>query len=189
MPGQEGFRQWDGEEKGQVYHVSTSKEDEGALLQTAIGQRDVRVTPLQAANLVVSLYAQGKVLSPRIVQEIRFQNDRLHTSFPPRGLAPEGSAPIRPVTAQRLLAWMKEVVGHGTATGLQAAKWPLAGKSGTAQITMKNGQPGENHWFIGYGPADQPRYAVAVLVQNVPAGYSNKSIPLFKEVMDILAVP
>ncbi|NTZ17246.1 penicillin-binding protein [Paenibacillus sp. JMULE4] len=189
VPGQADFRQWDGEEKGQVYHLSTDKRDEGALVQTAIGQRDVQVTPLQVANLVVSLYAQGKVLSPRIVQEIRFQNDRLHTSFPPRGLAPEGAAPISPDTAQRLLAWMKEVVDHGTGTALQAAKWPLAGKSGTAQLTLKNGKPGENHWFIGYGPADQPRYAVAVLVQNVPQGYGNKSVPLFKEVMDILAAP
>lgn len=51
---------------------------------------------------------------------------------------------------------MKEVVDHGTGTALQAAKWPLAGKSGTAQLTLKNGKPGENHWFIGYGPADQP---------------------------------
>ncbi len=84
---------------------------------------------------------------------------------------------------------MKEVVDHGTGTALQAAKWPLAGKSGTAQLTLKNGKPGENHWFIGYGPADQPRYAVAVLVQNVPQGYGNKSVPLFKEVMDILAAP
>lgn len=187
VPGQEGFRQWDGEEKGQIYHAATNKGDEGALVQTAIGQRDVQVTPLQAANLIVSLYAEGKVLSPRIVQEIQFQNGRLHTLFPPKGVEALPSGSVKPATAKRLLAWMEEVVGYGTGTALQSAKWPIAGKSGTAQVTLKSGKPGENHWFVGYGPTDQPRYAVSVLVQNLPEGHSNQAIPLFKEVMDVLA--
>ncbi|MED4609817.1 penicillin-binding transpeptidase domain-containing protein, partial [Paenibacillus validus] len=59
--------------------------------------------------------------------------------------------------------------------------------SGTAQVQLAGGKPGENHWFIGYGPADHPKYAVAVLIRHVPAGTKNKSILLFQEAMDILA--
>lgn len=181
-----GFRQWDAEEQGQIYAAASDKTDEGALVQTAIGQRDVLITPLQAANLIVTLYNQGKVASPRIVQEIRFQNDRLYQSFRPHELV-HAAKPIKPATAKRLLGWMTETVERGTGKALRSAKWGLAGKSGTAQVRLTNGQPGENHWFIGYGPTEQPRYAAAVLVQNVPEGSSHKAIPLFKEVMDILA--
>ncbi|WP_339369371.1 peptidoglycan D,D-transpeptidase FtsI family protein [Paenibacillus elgii] len=180
------FRQWDAEEQGQIYASISDKSDKGALVQTAIGQRDVLMTPLQAANLVVTLYNQGKVASPRIVREIRFRNDRLYQSFPPHELEP-AAKPIKPATAKRLLGWMVETVEHGTGKALHTAKWSMAGKSGTAQVTLKNGRPGENHWFIGYGPAEQPRYAAAVLVQNVTEGSGHKAIPLFKEVMDILA--
>ncbi len=186
VPHRKGFRQWDAEEGGQIYADASDKPDEGALVQTAIGQRDVLMTPLQAANLIVTLYNQGKVASPRIVREIRFQNDRLYQSFPPHELE-QAAEPLKPATAKRLLGWMSETVERGTGRALQSAKWSLAGKSGTAQVRLKNGRSGENHWFIGYGPTERPRYAVAVLVQNVPEGGSHKAIPLFKEVMDMLA--
>ncbi|UUZ89383.1 hypothetical protein LJK87_24850 [Paenibacillus sp. P25] len=187
IPQQAGFRQWDSEERGQIYHPDTNPKDGGVLVQTAIGQRDVLVTPLQAANLVVTLYHGGEVLSPRVVKEIRFQNDRLYQAFKPARAEAVDGARVRKATARTLLAWMKDVVDHGTGQALHAAKWPVAGKSGTAEITLNNGRPGENHWFIGYGPTNQPRYAVAVAVFHVPAGQKNKSIPLFREVMDVLA--
>ncbi|TVY12057.1 penicillin-binding protein [Paenibacillus cremeus] len=187
VPGQAAFHQVDGEEKGQIYHSEALKKDEGALIQTAIGQRDVLVSPLQAANLIVTLLHQGKVLSPRLVQEIRFQNDRLYQSFPSKRLDTIEERAIQPATAKELLTFMGDVVDHGTGKALKAAKWSLAGKSGTAQISLKGGKPGENHWFIGYGPTEKPRYAVAVLVQNVPEGQRNKSIALFQGVMDALA--
>ncbi|MCP3773923.1 penicillin-binding transpeptidase domain-containing protein [Paenibacillus sp. MZ04-78.2] len=186
VPHRKGFRQWDAEEQGQVYAAASDKSDEGALVQTAIGQRDVLMTPLQAANLIVTLYNQGEIASPRIVREIRFRNERLYLSFPSHELK-QAAKPIKPVTAKRLLEWMAETVEHGTGKALRSAKWSLAGKSGTAQVRLKNGRPGENHWFIGYGPVEQPHYAAAVLVQNVPEGGSHRAIPLFKEVMNILA--
>ncbi|CAG7654495.1 peptidoglycan D,D-transpeptidase FtsI family protein [Paenibacillus allorhizosphaerae] len=186
-PGVSVFHQLDGEEKGQIYHSDALKKDGGALVQTAIGQRDVLVSPLQAANLVVTLLHQGKVLSPRIVDEIRFRNDRLYYKFPAQRLDTVKERAIKPATAKTLLEFMGEVVDSGTGQSLRSAKWELAGKSGTAQMTLKNGHPGENHWFIGYGPADHPRYAVAVLIQNVPEGQPNKSVSLFKEVMNVLA--
>lgn len=187
-PGMEDFGQWDAEESGEVYHHGTNPADDGVLVQTAIGQRDARVTPLQAANLVVTLLHGGEALSPRIVREIRFQSDRLLQAFPPQALAQgERGASLDPRTARTLLGWMKDVVDSGTGAGLRGAAWPLAGKSGTAEVALADGRPGENQWFIGYGPADHPKYAVAVALLQVPAGQKNKSIPLFKEVMDLLA--
>ncbi|MDF2960049.1 MAG: penicillin-binding protein, partial [Paenibacillus sp.] len=180
------FREMDAEEKGQIFDGATPKEDGGVKAQSSIGQRDVAVTPLQAANMVVTLLHEGEVLSPRLVKEVRFRNDRLMEAFEEKKVEglPGG---ISSGTAKLMLTWMNDVVDHGTGKPLQAAKWSVAGKSGTAQVTDKNGHPRVNQWFIGYGPAKQPKYAVAVMVQNVPESAANKSLPLFREVMDILA--
>ncbi|MEK8131447.1 penicillin-binding transpeptidase domain-containing protein [Paenibacillus filicis] len=184
------FHQWDGEQPGQTYAPATDRTDPGALVQTAIGQRDVQMTPLQAANLVVTLLHEGNVLSPRVVQEVRFGNGRLYERFDSHdagmGLGAD-EVSVHSKTAETLLHWMSGVVERGTGKALQAAVWPLAGKSGTAQIRLETGREGENHWFIGYGPADAPKYAVAVLSRHVSTGEANRSVRLFRDVMDLLA--
>lgn len=187
VPGEAGFRQWDAEDSGQVYGSGTNPADDGVLVQTSIGQRDVRVTPLQAANLVATLLRGGEAAAPRIVKEIRFRDDRLLHSFPPAEpqRAPDG---IRRATARLLLEWMEAVVDHGTGKELQSAVWHTAGKSGTAQVKLKNGAPGVNEWFIGYGPTEHPKYAVSVVVTDRPENASGHlAVKLFREVMDVLA--
>jgi cell division protein FtsI/penicillin-binding protein 2 len=179
------WAQFDAEAGGQLFAPGTPQSDEGALIQTAIGQRDVRVTPLQAANLVVSLLHGGEVMSPRVVTDITLKDGKRLQSFPPHTLVNKGDG-ISPATARKLLAWMREVVETGTGTSLLQAKWPLAGKSGTAQLTT-GPKPTDNEWFIGYAPADKPKYAIAVLAAGVPSGAANEALPLFRAVADVMA--
>jgi len=179
------FRQFDAEEAGRVFTDRTPKDDEGALIQTAIGQRDVRMTPLQAANMIVTLLHGGEVVSPRAVKEVRYRDGRLMVTFPEQTRL-SGKQGISRPTAKQLLQWMEETVQSGTGRALRSAAWRLAGKSGTAQVST-GARPTENHWFVGFGPADSPRYAVAVVVQNVPAGRSNQAIRVFYEMMNMLA--
>lgn len=176
-----GLRPIDQEEAGNVFSSGTAI-DGGVLAQTAIGQRDVLVTPLQAANLVVTLLHGGRVSAPRLVSDIRFKDGSLFAHFPVQTVdSPYGRISTR--TSERLRTWMRQVVTDGTGRALLKASWPLAGKSGTAQV-----QPGLIHqWFIGYGPADQPKYAVAVLVQNRPSGSEHQAAALFRKTMNILA--
>src|SRR5690606_19745083 len=75
------LKQFDHEERGQLFAGRTPVEDEGILIQTAIGQRDVLVTPLQAANLIVTLIHGGEALSPRVISDVRFRNGSLARSF------------------------------------------------------------------------------------------------------------
>ncbi|MEF2968936.1 penicillin-binding transpeptidase domain-containing protein [Paenibacillus sp. M1] len=182
--GGEDLAQIDQEEKGGVFGPKTAI-DGGVLAQTALGQRDVLITPLQAANLIVTLLHDGQVASPRLASSIRFKDGSEMAVFPAHTIhAPEGRISAR--TARLLLGWMREVVTRGTGRSLTAAAWPLAGKSGTAQ-TLVNGRERNNQWFIGYGPLGSPKYAVAVLVQNRPAGSEHQAIALFRKTMDMLA--
>ncbi|MCY9661113.1 penicillin-binding transpeptidase domain-containing protein [Paenibacillus chondroitinus] len=179
------LHQLDSEETGQLFGAHTPHDDEGILMQTAIGQRDVMMTPLQASNMVVTLLHNGKGYSPRVVQEIRYQTDRVMEKFEPQTRKDEEGY-VSAATSRTLLSWMREVVTEGTGQGLKDAKWQLAGKSGTAQ-TMVGKQEKVNQWFIGYGPVASPKYAVSVVIKNTDPTESNKAIPLFKGIMDILA--
>jgi cell division protein FtsI/penicillin-binding protein 2 len=177
--------QFDAEDAGQLFAKGTPSSDEGVLVQTAIGQRDVRMTPLQAANLVVTLLHKGEVLEPRVVKEIRMRNERVLETFPERSFVSPGDG-ISPQTAALLLRWMEEVVDHGTGTVLKHAEWSTAGKSGTAQVN--NGpNPTVNQWFIGYAPVERPQYAIAVAVEDVPASEENRAVPLFKSIVNLLS--
>lgn len=180
------LKHFDHEESGRIQTEAVKySDDEGARIQTAIGQRDVLVTPLQAANLIVTLLHDGKVSAPRLVQRIRYADGDTMLDMP---LHDSRSAigQISPATAHLLLSWMNTVVREGTGKSLQHAKWHTAGKSGTAQV-MQKGEPKNHQWFIGYGPVEEPKYAVAVLVQNVSPNSSHQAAALFRKVMDYLA--
>lgn len=179
------WRQLDGEGAGQLFAAGTPRNDEGVLMQTAIGQRDVRVTPLQAANLVVTLLHGGEVREPRVATAVTLKDGKELETFPERMLLSRGDG-VSAATARKLLAWMREVVESGTGASLKQAKWPLAGKSGTAQVRTGT-NPVDNQWFIGYAPADKPKYAIAVLAANVPSGGPNRALALYRSVADVMA--
>ncbi|WP_217594829.1 penicillin-binding protein 2 [Cohnella sp. GbtcB17] len=174
------------EQPGAIFASPEAGKDGGVRTGTGIGQRDVRVTPLQAANLVVTLLHGGRVQSPRIVSEIRYADGGLLASVS-ASRAPSEFGGIKPATAAALREAMRAVVTAGTAEqALGANEWPLAGKSGTAELAGK--RPAMNdQWFVGYGPAKgRPRYAVAVLLENRTAGARNAAPAVFGDVMDAL---
>ncbi|WP_052350546.1 peptidoglycan D,D-transpeptidase FtsI family protein [Paenibacillus gorillae] len=169
----------DGEQKRLVI-------DGGVLAQSAIGQRDVLMTPLQAANLVVTLLNGGRVMEPRLVSEIRYANGQRMVKLAAKRADDGGAGRIHPATARVLLRGMEAVVDHGTGQSIRQGIWTVAGKSGTADV-KRAGTPRVHQWFTGYGPAKSPRYAVAVLSKYRPPGSSNEATKLFRGVMDIIA--
>lgn len=183
--GLRSFVPLDHEEKGTVFSDSVDSSDAGVRVQTSIGQRDAAVSPLQAANAIVTLLHGGVKTKPRILQQIRYANGQLLQDTHP--LKERKSAQgISRETSSILLEWMEDVVQEGTGSSLKNRKWTLAGKSGTAQVTVK-GRPRNNQWFIGYGPVEKPRYAVAVLVENRSPSSSNQAAEIFGQVSDFLA--
>ena len=177
------------EQAGTVFESVDAGKDGGVRTGTGIGQRDVRVTPLQAANLAVTLLHQGRVLAPRIVSELRYADGDVLAKLPSQA-SPSAYGAIQPRTASILRHAMRSVVLEGTAEHtLGDAKWPLAGKSGTAELGGAKSSHND-HWFIGYGPAKgQARYAVAVLIENQRAGSRNRASELFGEIMERLLEP
>ena len=171
------------EHKGMIFSPSTDPKDIGAVVQTGIGQRDVKITPVQAANLVTALFHQGKTYSPRLVAEVRDANGRVVERFP-RKMLPH-SKKLKEGTSLAIRQMMRETVTDGTAISLKNAKWKLAGKTGTAQVGVNKDR--FHKWMIGFGPYEQPRYSVAVLVRSVKNPDDPRARQIFGQVMDVLA--
>ncbi|CAM3368844.1 peptidoglycan D,D-transpeptidase FtsI family protein [Marinicrinis lubricantis] len=181
----EGYDVLPEEQSGRVFGSMEDAADPGILVQTAIGQRDVRITPLQAANMVVSLLHRGEVVRPKLVKEIRFHNGSLLKKEPTERLVKEREG-ISSYTANTILGMMEQVVQHGTGITLKQHPWKLAGKSGTAQLG-EHGENGDNEWFIGYGPVPSPRYAMAVMVKDDRGAQGHQGTELFGRIMRVLA--
>ncbi|KYQ86743.1 MULTISPECIES: penicillin-binding protein 2 [Thermoactinomyces] len=177
------FAQLAEEQTGLIFADSTNKKDEGVLVQTGIGQRDVRMTPVQATNMITSVFHQGKTMEPRLVKEIKDAEGRMLFRF--REQTIEGAKPLKPETAASVKALMRQVVTDGTASSLKNATWSLAGKTGTAQIGVDKDR--YNKWMIGFGPVETPRYSVAVLLRSVDDAGDQRAIKIFEKVMNNLA--
>lgn len=152
------------------------------LAQSAIGQFDVRATPLQIAMVSAAIANGGKEMKPYLVQSVRDKNlDVIQTTD-----AKEFSSPVSDSTAKDLTNMMESVVSSGTGTNAAIPGIKVAGKTGTAEHGA-----GRNAdvWFTGFAPADNPKVAVAVLVENggtvgQEASGGLVAAPIAKQVME-----
>ncbi len=149
--------------------------------QSAIGQFDVRATPLQMAMVAAAIANRGVVMAPYLVQEVRGPKLEVLDTTKPRSL---GTA-ISPQTASALTGMMVKVVDQGTGTNGQIPGVPVAGKTGTAQ---QGGGRTPHAWFVSFAPADtEPKVAVAVIVedgaQQAEISGNGLAAPIAKSVM------
>lgn len=127
--------------------------------QSAIGQYNVAATPLQMALVAAGIANQGKIMKPHLVKEIRDPQGNVVKQTTPE----VWKTATTPDVAATLTTLMESVVTSGTGTAAQIAGVKVAGKTGTAQNAT--GAP-PHAWFISFAPADAPKIAVAVLVEN-----------------------
>ncbi|MBO1751205.1 penicillin-binding protein 2 [Actinotalea sp. BY-33] len=126
---------------------------------SAIGQYEVRVTPLQVAMVSAAIANGGTQMSPYLVDSVRSQDLDVVTETSPSELG----QPISPETAAALQEMMLGVVADGTGRAAQIPGVQVAGKTGTAE-TSSDVPP--HAWFTSFAPADDPQIAVAVIVEN-----------------------
>jgi peptidoglycan glycosyltransferase len=142
--------------------ADTFLNSEAALAQSAIGERDVRATPLQMATIAAAIANGGEVIEPYLVAEVFTADAEVESVTEP---TPLGRA-MSPATAGSLEEMMERVVTSGTGRRAAVNEVRIAGKTGTAEVP--GGSP--HAWFIGFGPVDaepgQPQIAIAVLVES-----------------------
>ena len=148
--------------------------------QSAIGQFDVRATPLQMAMVAAGVANRGRVMAPYLVSSLRAPDLSVVERAEPTELA----RAMSPQTAQTLTRMLVGVVEQGTGSNARISGIDVAGKTGTAQ--QGGGRP-PHAWFVSFAPADDPQVAVAVVVED-GGGESEVSgnrlaAPIAREVM------
>jgi penicillin-binding protein 2 len=143
----------------------------GQTANVSIGQGYVLTTPLQMAMVAATVANGGISYYPRIVDQILDRNGEVIRREPVRiraGLRDQGLAPEQ-IECVRRGMWDAVNRGGGTAPSARIKNYEVAGKTGTAQFWR--GRVKDNHtWFIAFAPYDNPRYAVAVIVQGAQSG-------------------
>jgi len=150
-------------------------EDDAALGQTSIGQRDVRVTTLQAAMIAAAVANDGSLMQPYVVDQVRAPDLSVIDETKPEEL----SRPVSTDIANQLTEMMRSVVERGSGRGARIDGVEVAGKTGTAQTPDEP----DHNWFIGFAPADDPTIAVAVFVKNGGGTGGDVSAPIAREVI------
>ncbi len=134
--------------------------DEPQTAQSAIGQFDVRATPLQMAMVAAAVANRGVLMKPYLVQEVRAPDLSVLDSTRPQ----EVGTAVSPQTAASLAQMMTVVVEEGTGSNAQIDGVRVAGKTGTAQQGA-NRKP--HAWFVSFAPSDtDAKVAVAVVLED-----------------------
>lgn len=142
----------------------------------------ILVTPLQTLTLYNAVANNGEMVKPQFVKEIRDVNQVIKT-FDKEVLNPQIAKP-RVISEMQTI--MKNVVLRGTGKGLLSHDFSMAGKTGTAQ--MNYGKSGGMYYassFVGYFPADNPKYSCIVVIHR-PTKHSyyggDVAGPVFKRI-------
>lgn len=149
--------------------------DTAHVAQVSFGQGEVLVSPFEMALVACGIANAGQIMAPYVVEEVRDYRQTVIQRAKPRvwrrAVTAETAATIRDL--------MVQVVDEGTGTNAAISGVKVAGKTGTAEV-----EGGDTHaWFIGFAPADSPRVAVAVIVENAGTGGA-VAAPVARQVME-----
>jgi penicillin-binding protein 2 len=168
----------------------------GETISMGIGQGPITVTPLQQAHFAAEIAESGRIIAtPRLVSATRAAGSNTVTVRGPVMMKPMdiGTDEQWSVVHDGMIAAVYGAGGTAYAVGV-GSKYKIAGKTGTAQvIAIKQNEKyhakdvaernRDHAWFIAYAPADDPKIAISVLVENGGFG-ATAAAPIARKVLD-----
>ena len=157
----------------------------GALEKMSIGY-ETEFSPLQILTLYNAVANGGKMMRPYLKEKVR-----------KHGVVTEVVEPVTlnwsicdETTLKKVVELLVGVVDKGTASGMHKKPFPIAGKTGTAQIFEGDKCVGHSASFAGFFPADRPKYSCIVVVYKPKVKRfmygSAVAVPVFEEIVDAL---
>ncbi|MFP5375349.1 MAG: penicillin-binding protein 2 [Acidimicrobiia bacterium] len=157
----------------------------GDNVNLSIGQGEVAVTPLQLANAYAAFANGGTVLTPRVAARVLEPNGEPVREVPVEVASKVAIDPgHRSVIDQGLRLALSDEDGTavGAFSGFPLGTFPVAGKTGTAEVRTKQ----DTSLFVAYAPANDPQYVVAVVMEE--AGYGGSAAaPVARRIFEGLA--
>lgn len=151
---------------------------------------EMQITPLQMLCFYNTIANNGKRMKPMLVKAIRNEHELIQ-SFEPVVINEQIASPNAIKDLQYML---KEVVQNGTGKKLKDMAFTVAGKTGTAQLPTDNkgfNKQRNNYQssFVGYFPADNPKYSCIAVISNTTSGSyygGTVALPVFKAIANRL---
>lgn len=141
----------------------------------SIGQGKVLVTPLNMAMIASGIANKGDIMKPILVKEAISPEGKVVKKVDSQVL----SKAMDVFTANEIKNMMVEVVNRGTGTNARIKGLRVAGKTGTAENPS-----GQSHaWFIGFAPADEPRFAIAVVLEEEGSTGGAAAAPIGRNIL------
>jgi penicillin-binding protein 2 len=170
----------------------------GETVQLAIGQDAVLVTPLQLANAYATFSQHGVRYQPNVVDKVmKPGGDVTNPADVVRVIIPTETArfPIADTTFGPIMQGLSGVPDKnqaGTAgaafEGFDLKDYPLAGKTGTAQVGTPTNPKADTSLFVGMGPVNNPQYVTTVVLEESGFG-ADVAAPVVRHVFDELSNP
>lgn len=134
------------------------------LARSAIGQQDVRATPLYLATWTAAIANRGNLVPPSLVTDVTDSSGRLVAMAPIQ----EPIRVMRGRTASNLTDMMERVVTRGTGRPAFLPDIRIAAKTGTPQLGPRLKK--NNALFVAFAPVEKPKVALAIVIEGLPYG-------------------
>lgn len=128
------------------------------LAMTSFGYGKTKVNPLHMAMVASTIANNGNMMKPILVKNVKDKNDTIIKEKKPEVLSEVTDVN----TANYVKDLMFDMVKQGTQSSYMAKNWGVAGKTGT----VENAKGLNDDWFIGFAPANNPKFAFAVVVED-----------------------
>ena len=174
-----------GEGRPQILGTKDGLWSNSSLPWMSIGY-EVALTPLQILTFYNAVANDGVMVKPHFVREVRKAGipvKTFETEIINKRIASKEAIDMAQVM-------LEAVVDHGTGSALKNPIYKVAGKTGTAQVAQNKGGYNKTNYkgsFVGYFPADNPKYSCIVVINNpTKGGYYGGAIsaPVFREIAD-----
>lgn len=148
---------------------------ETQLAASAIGQGEVLMTPMNMLLVASAIGNRGQMVKPILVKESINKNGKIIKEADIEIL----SNPVNSLIANEIKEMMVEVVKDGTGKKASIKNVKVAGKTGTAQNTSNK----DHAWFVGFAPADDPKIAVIVMLEEEGSTGGDAAAPIGREII------
>ncbi|MFT8313761.1 MAG: penicillin-binding transpeptidase domain-containing protein [Clostridium sp.] len=136
--------------------------EQGNIAQSAIGQSQDLATPMQMALIASTIANNGVMMKPHLVNSVISSTGNTIMTYNPESIG----TITTPQVAATMKEFMRGVVTDGTGVNADISGLNVCGKTGTADHQDEGSNANPHSWFIGFAPMENPKIAVAVIVED-----------------------
>ena len=157
----------------------TSESSEAEIMMTAMGQGKTTVSPYHMALITQAIANGGTLMEPYLVDSVtNYTGAEVRRNVPKcyrRLMASDEAAQLK--------EYMTAVVEEGTGSVLSGSSYTAAGKTGTAEYSLSDGEK-THSWFMGFTNVDNPDLVISVITEGSDGSVSGKAVSIAKQILD-----